>query len=98
MSEASHEGVGAARGPEAIQEWEMAGQLFPRRAWDWLFMAMTHRRLEEPAKAKECLDKALHWIASAKEGKDRNIRWMHWLEQNEVGALRREAEALVKGP
>jgi len=87
----------AGQDREAIQHWEEAAKFYPPRAWDWLFLAMAHDRLGEAAKAQDYLARARDWIAEAGEAATKGSRWMHWLEQTEVQALRREAETLLNG-
>jgi serine/threonine protein kinase len=67
-------------------------QSHDHRAWDWLFLAMTHHRLGHTNDARQCLDQALQWIrdADAKHG------WIAWYEIVEIRYLRREVEALLK--
>jgi tetratricopeptide (TPR) repeat protein len=83
----------------ALQALERAAKVYPRRAWDWLFLAMTHHQLGHTDQAKQCFNKAVEWIEEANQqtasGK-RNV-WVYWYESVEVPHLRSEAEALLKG-
>jgi WD40 repeat protein len=85
----------AAQDREAIQHWEVAANFYPLRAWDWLFLAMAHHRQGETAKAQHYLARARDWIAQAGEAATKGSNWIHWAEQTEVQALRREAEILL---
>jgi WD40 repeat protein/tRNA A-37 threonylcarbamoyl transferase component Bud32 len=87
----------AGQDREAIQQWEEAAKFYSPRAWDWLFLAMAHHHLGEAAKAQDYLARAKDWIAKAGEAARKGSKWMHWLEQTEVQALRREAESLLNG-
>jgi tetratricopeptide (TPR) repeat protein len=69
-------------------------------AQDWLFLAMAHQRLGEGEEAKNWLSKAVAWIEQA--GKERAKKAgessaLSWSQRLELGILRAEAEALVKG-
>jgi tetratricopeptide (TPR) repeat protein len=83
---------------EAIEILDRAARLFPRRAWDWLFLAMAYHHLGKPALAQEHLKNGLKWIEQAHQQKARGDRnaWLRWPEQVEVEQLRREAESLIQ--
>jgi tetratricopeptide (TPR) repeat protein len=73
---------------------------FVPRAWDWLFLAMIHHRLDDAKEAKQCLDNAVRWIEEANQSAEKpktekKVAWGHWTEQQEVESLRNEAEALI---
>jgi WD40 repeat protein len=75
---------------------------FRPRAWDLLFLAMAYQRTQRPREAEDCLAQALAWIEAAERAWTDPLagpgpRWYHWRERVEVQALRREAEALVRG-
>jgi tetratricopeptide (TPR) repeat protein len=87
----------AGQDREAIQYWEEAAKVYPLRAWDWLFLTMAYHRLGETTKAQDYLARAKHWIATAGDAATKGSKWVAWLEQTEVQALRREAETLLDG-
>jgi tetratricopeptide (TPR) repeat protein len=60
---------------------------------DWLLLAMTQQRLGRPDDARKWLDKAVQ-AQDAPAAKGTRT----WQERLELGLLRKEAEALVKGP
>jgi WD40 repeat protein len=88
---------------EALEQFQRSAKDgFVPRAWDWLFLAMIHHRRENFKEATQCLDKAVRWIEEAnqpaeKSKTEKRAVWGHWTEQQEVEALRQEAEALVSG-
>jgi WD40 repeat protein len=59
---------------------------------DWLLLAMTHQRLGRADEAKKWLAKAVQAQEATDAGAARP-----WQERLELGVLRKEAEALVKG-
>src|SRR5262249_16897748 len=87
----------AGRYQEAGKALEEASECFPRRAWDWLFLAMARHHCGEDVKARDAFGKAVREITAAGQARDRNSTWFHWCEQVEVEALRREAETLLGG-
>ena len=73
----------------------------PNRAWDCLFVAMAHHRLDRPNQARAALAKATKLIEAMERSNpsdpaDKSPRWFNWSERVEVDYLRREAEALIK--
>ena len=46
----------------AIADFNRAMTVFPRRAWDWLFLAMSHQKLGQADEARKALAKAVEWI------------------------------------
>jgi hypothetical protein len=71
--------------PEAIVSLKAASQ---NRAWDNLFLAMAHHRVGNAEKARE------HFKIAAQRLENSGYPWN---ERAESEALRREAEALIKG-
>ena len=68
-------------------------------AWDWLFLAMLHARLNHRQEARQCLGKGRCWIALAERMQPAPDGQMpmyhHWCERAEVLALLQEADALI---
>ena len=58
------------------------------RAWDWLFIAMSHHKLRESVEANRYFDKARLWIAKS---------YTPWCERAEGLAMMREAEVMLRG-
>jgi tetratricopeptide (TPR) repeat protein len=88
----------AGKYKEAISDFERSAPVFPRRAWDWLFMAMAHYKLGHTEEAKHSLKNAEAWIERAERigpGGSRNP-WFGWYEPLEVEQLLKEARALVR--
>jgi hypothetical protein len=90
----------AGRLEEALERFERAQKASPRRARDWLFLAMIHRRLGHTSEAGRSLQQADQWIIEAdrapsgteKEGP----RWTDLTERPTILFLRSEAEAVVR--
>src|SRR5262249_22644272 len=84
----------------ALEQFEQSAKDgFIPRAWDWLFLAMIHKRLGNAQEAKQCMEKAARWIEEANRPAqpsktEKRATWSHWTEREEVEALRREAETL----
>jgi tetratricopeptide (TPR) repeat protein len=72
--------------------------VYPRRAWDWLFLAMAHYRVGQADQAKADLREAVKWVEQANETDTTGpaSRWMSWYERVEVEQLLREATALIR--
>jgi tetratricopeptide (TPR) repeat protein len=87
----------AGRYGEAVKALEEAGKSFPRRAWDWLFLAMARQHLGDHARAREAFAKAVKEIAAAGDNRAKESGWYNWLERVEVLALHREAKTLLGG-
>jgi WD40 repeat protein/tetratricopeptide (TPR) repeat protein len=100
----------AGRFDEAVRRFHKSLQVAPR--WEalsanWLGLALAHHRLGQVAEASRWLNKAAAWAAPRKDGPSSRTagtarpRDVHDLHPHDVLAcqlLRREAEALVKGP
>ena len=92
----------AGRYEDAVLRLEEAVRLTTPVAWDWLFLAMSHHRLGHIDEARNYLTKAQRWIVAAEANRNEKsatgvprTTWHSWNERAEVGALRREAEALL---
>jgi hypothetical protein len=69
--------------------------------YEWLLLAMTHARLGHAEEAKKWLDRAAQWLDQPAGEKPRSgpaDDLAGWQTRLELQLLRREAEALVKGP
>lgn len=89
------------RDAEALEQFDASHRTFPPRAWDWLFRAMAYHGLDQPAEARDCLERADRWISvadgkTAFQGDGAQPKWVHWSERIEVQTLRREVESLVQ--
>jgi WD40 repeat protein/tetratricopeptide (TPR) repeat protein len=85
----------------ARQRFDELDSVHTAKAWDWLFRAMCHARLNQPAQARQCLERAATWIERADQLDFGNSpdRWVDWFEQVELGLLRTETEEILrKGP
>jgi predicted Zn-dependent protease len=82
---------------EAIADFDQAMTVFPRRAWDWLFIAMSRQKLGQTDEARRALAEAENWI----ERTDRRSRgdstptWISWYESIEVAQILKEAKQLI---
>ena len=81
----------------AIADLNESAKVFPRRAWDWLFLAMAHYQLNHVDEAKQCLKTAIEWIDLTNRSRVGGLAslWVSWAEPVEVEHLLREAKALV---
>ena len=78
----------------AIDDLEQAARVFPRRAWDWFFLAMARHHLGQNSEAKNCLREATEAFEQADRAGS-TVSWFRWTERVEVEQLMREARALV---
>jgi hypothetical protein len=85
-----------------VRSFESAAGTFRRRAWDWCFLSMAHRRLGHDAEARRCLAEAQRWVDEA----DRNLAadlpstrstWAGWDEGPVYRLLLKEAGELLDG-
>jgi hypothetical protein len=89
------------RPEKAIQLLDEANASRSRRAWDWLFVAMTQQRLERLPEARLALAGAVRWIETADRGAKApdGSRWYDWRERLEVQFLLEEARRMIEpGP
>jgi tetratricopeptide (TPR) repeat protein len=92
----------AGQHADALEQFERSRNVWPPRAWDWLFMAMSHHHLKQDRKAAECFANARRWFATADElhTKGQSATWdQSWFnppERMEVRLLHREVEDLLK--
>jgi serine/threonine protein kinase/tetratricopeptide (TPR) repeat protein len=87
----------AGRSQAAIADFDRSAPVFPRRAWDWLFLAMAHYKLGQTADAKRFLSEAEEWIERANrlQGTGSRDSWFGWYEPLEIEHLLNEARALI---
>jgi tetratricopeptide (TPR) repeat protein len=81
----------------AIADLEQSALVYPRRAWDWLFLAMAHHNLGHAEQAQRSFRNAVEWIERADRthiSSSKNI-WVNWYEPLEVAQLRKEAGELI---
>jgi tetratricopeptide (TPR) repeat protein len=82
----------------AIADFEQAMTVFPRRAWDWLFLAMSHQKLGRTEEARKALAKAVDWTAQTNRGPSggSTTTWIGWFEPIEVAQILKEAKQLIQ--
>jgi serine/threonine protein kinase/tetratricopeptide (TPR) repeat protein len=82
----------------AIADFDKSAPVSPRRAWDWLFLAMAHYKLRHIDEAKKSLKKAEDWIERADRLRARGSSdpWLAWFEPLEVAQILKEAQALIR--
>jgi serine/threonine protein kinase/tetratricopeptide (TPR) repeat protein len=88
----------AGRFEAAINDLNLSAPVFPRRAWDWLFLAMAHQQLGHTEEARKNLKQAVEWIGQAERtgATEANSPWVSWCEPVEVEHLLREARSLIR--
>jgi serine/threonine protein kinase/Tfp pilus assembly protein PilF len=88
----------AGRYEAAIADFDRAAPVYPRRAWDWLFLAMAQAKLGQAALAKKSLQEADQWIERANQPGTTGppVQWMRWSETVEVIQIRKEAKELIR--
>jgi tetratricopeptide (TPR) repeat protein len=82
----------------ALEQFAELDKVGGPKAWDCLFEAMAHARLNHRDEAKQCLERAIAWMDQADRldfGSSLD-RWVDWFEPVEVRLLLREAEEIVK--
>jgi len=82
----------------AIADFEQSAPIVPRRAWEWLFLAMAHHQLGHAEQAKNLLEKAEEWIGRADRMLATGSRntWASWYEPLEAKQILEEARALIR--
>jgi tetratricopeptide (TPR) repeat protein len=109
---AEHDGTGGPRSPRlrgainfragnyeaAIACFNQAAPTFPRRAWDWLFLAMSHQKLGHIDEARRGLAEAVTWIERTDRGRGGGSTptWFGWYESLEVAQILKEAKQLIQ--
>ena len=93
---AIHYRVGRYRA--AIDDLDRSAAAIPRRAWDWLFLAMAHQQLGHREEARKHLNQAREWLDQVERGRVDGTAglWFNWCEQVEVEHLLREATTLIR--
>jgi tetratricopeptide (TPR) repeat protein len=90
----------AGRLEEALERFERAQKTSPRRARDWLFLAMIHGALRHTSEARQSLQQADQWIIEADKPpsgtEDEGPRWSDRTERPTILLLRGEAEAVIQ--
>jgi WD40 repeat protein len=92
----------AGKYEEARKQLQSALALQPRTPMTWLFLALTHARLGEPAEAKKWLDQAGKWMeqsrAARPEARPKEVvAWdrLGWTDRVALTLLKREADELL---
>src|SRR5262249_42907018 len=85
------EAIGPLR--EANTAWESRKATMDSPAYTWFFLAMAHHQLAHAEEARQWLDKGIEWMD--RETRNNGLPWNLRLT---LQLLRREAEALLKGP
>jgi tetratricopeptide (TPR) repeat protein len=84
----------AGKWEEAVSEFDQPGRGASgfRLAWQWLFRAMAHAQLGDPASARQYLDRARKWFDEASRQESTRPTWV---QRVEFQTVRREAEELL---
>jgi serine/threonine protein kinase/tetratricopeptide (TPR) repeat protein len=87
----------AANYEAAIADLNKSASVYPRRAWDWLFLAMAQYKLGQADLAKQSLGRAVDWIerADRNQGIGWESLWTTWYEPLEVEQILKEASELI---
>jgi hypothetical protein len=86
---------------QRLRESVNQGPSWEGRVLNWLFLAMTHHRLGQQREARQWLAKAVGWIDETTRGLPKDavsIPGLHPHSYLAFPLLRREAEAVLKGP
>jgi hypothetical protein len=69
----------AGRCEAAIHDLNLSAPVFPRRAWDWHFLAMAHQQLGHTEEARKNLKQAVEWIGQAERtsATEANSPWVN---------------------
>ncbi|HWE38890.1 MAG TPA: tetratricopeptide repeat protein [Isosphaeraceae bacterium] len=88
----------AGRYAAALDDLERSAAVFPRRAWDWLFLAMAHQQLGHADEARKNLRQAQEWLDQVERTGATGTAdpWINWCEPVEVEQLLREAKGLIR--
>jgi serine/threonine protein kinase/Flp pilus assembly protein TadD len=88
----------AANYEAAIADLNKSASVYPRRAWDWLFLAMAQYKLGQANEAKRSLNQAEAWIETAdrNQGTGWESLWQSWYEPLEVKQILQEASQLIQ--
>jgi Flp pilus assembly protein TadD len=82
---------------DAVRHYQQVAELTPLRARDWLYLSMAHHGLGRVDDARQCLDRAKRWIATAKPQRLHDLSgdqpvWGGWYEPIDVPMLYTEVE------
>jgi hypothetical protein len=82
----------------AIADFNQSMTVFPRRAWDWLFLAMSHQKLGRTDEARKSLAQGVDWIEQTNrtQGVGSTTTWISWFESIEVAQILKEAKQLIQ--
>jgi eukaryotic-like serine/threonine-protein kinase len=82
----------------AIADFDQATTVFPRRAWDWLFIAMARQMLGQSTEARKAVAEAEDWIERTNRSRsgETTTTWIGWFESIEVAQILKEAKELIQ--